>query len=340
MPPQSEHGAVLVLGGGVLGLACALELLKNGFHVELWAPARGMAPPGFLWLLPPYRVMPQDVTSMWAVETLAELKDLRKSRPDLIETTRVVSVSRSRMAPHPASVLLSNFVQGEAVLHEAGVKVVLNSEEGYVDGIAFDSFIVDAAAYLKFLRAEVVRLGGVIRSQSVESLLEAKEKAKEAGIDVVVNATGWQAGILAGDAACVSVFGQISLIRCPEVSNTIFDEDTGAYALYRPGAEHLEIGGIAVDGVESRAVRAEHTEWISQNVGRLLPCTRGKPVDDSWAGFRPGRHSGARVEAEGMVVHAYGLGGSGFICSVGVARQVVRECRRECSSDAGQLARL
>jgi hypothetical protein len=39
-------------------------------------------------------------------------------------------------------------------------------------------------------------------------------------------------------------------------------------------------------------------------------------------GFRPAREGGLRVEREGDVVHAYGVGGLGYLYAFGVAERV------------------
>ena len=52
---------IVVVGGGVVGLTCALELARSvgaraDVSVELWREKRGQAPPNAMWEVPPYKV--------------------------------------------------------------------------------------------------------------------------------------------------------------------------------------------------------------------------------------------------------------------------------------------
>ena len=103
-----------------------------------------------------------------------------------------------------------------AVLEEPDVAAVINHDEGYADGIAYDSPVIHTAAYLQFLEEAVRSAGGTRRHKEVNSVRDAVKEALAAGFDMLVNATGMAAGKLAADDECFPCFGQIIAVDAPE----------------------------------------------------------------------------------------------------------------------------
>ena len=55
---------IVVVGAGVIGLTCALTLLKDlgqTCQIEVFAAGRGQQPPNALWEYPPYNMFPKDL---------------------------------------------------------------------------------------------------------------------------------------------------------------------------------------------------------------------------------------------------------------------------------------
>jgi D-amino-acid oxidase len=75
---------------------------------------------------------------------------------------------------------------------------------------------------------------------------------------------------------------------------------------------------------------AHETESIWQRTSSLEPslCTSGTEVLATFAGLRPGRQDGTRIELEKreagrIVVHNYGAGGTGYQAGLGMGMEAV-----------------
>ena len=77
----------------------------------------------------------------------------------------------------------------------------------------------------------------------------------------------------------------------------------------------------------------------------MVPALRGAPIVGEWAGLRPSRRpeaGGLRLEkdplADAALIHNYGHGGSGVLCSWGCAAAVTRLAARVASDLGGTSA--
>jgi len=148
---------------------------------------------------------------------------------------------------------------------------------------------------------------------------------------VVVNCTGLGSVALVGDAAMTPVRGVLVLVHCPGVEHVFSDESSLGPALsyiVPKGVDVVACAGCAEPGATGLEVSSAEAAAVQARCAELLPALRGAPVLSAWAGLRPVRDS-VRLEADALpggvrVVHNYGHGGSGVVCSWGCAEEVVR----------------
>jgi len=277
---------------------------------------------------------------------------------------RSVSLSLSgRIADNPDAGHLPTYVHSlDAVASEPAVRAVLGQGVAarFTDAVAYDAPVIDTAAYLAWLRAEILQLGGIItyggRGDIPGCLREftAGVRAVHDGLGtadvVVINCTGVGAGTFTPDPAVYPCRGQVLHLPRPPPA---IDERQGphdATALYdmalccnsaylipsaRPDGP-LEMGGTADNHRNSLEPDLRQSAGILARVCDVVPAVRGlaaavaAPGDAplrAWCGLRPMRTGGFRLEAEAAgpgawVVHNYGYGGSGYTCSWGAAQAV------------------
>ncbi len=141
---------------------------------------------------------------------------------------------------------------------------------------------------------------------------------------VVVNASGIGAKQLAGDEGVGPIRGQTMFVKTNFSELVMMEGSEYTYIIPRALS-----GGVIIGGIKSDRVDAEVDVALKSDIlRRINRISNGafKDVDlnavTDIVGFRPGRKSGIRVEREDDVVHAYGVGGAGYIYSFGVAEAV------------------
>ncbi|KAJ3907558.1 hypothetical protein F5879DRAFT_986370 [Lentinula edodes] len=156
-------------------------------------------------------------------------------------------------------------------------------------------------------------------------------------VDVVVNASGVGAKYLGGveDMLVEESRGQTMLVRTKETTVICQSGDLYAYSIPRLDGTAV-IGGISQPGNTSTVLDpALRAEILRRARLITVPGAYPERVEDldiveEMVGIRPGRIGGVRVEKEvlqtvpvvGMkVVHAYGVGGTGYKYSAGVAKR-------------------
>ncbi|KAL7770425.1 hypothetical protein CFE70_000359 [Pyrenophora teres f. teres 0-1] len=176
-------------------------------------------------------------------------------------------------------------------------------------GISFTSVSINAPQHIQYLKSQLEAQGVKFLRRKLEHLDSAflSEHTK-----VVFNCIGNGARHLPGvqDQKCFPVRGQILLARAPQIGQNII----------RHGKDYETTGDTF----------AHESESIWKRTTTLVPSldVPGTEILATFAGLRPGRLGGARIERETriddrIVVHNYGAGGTGYQAGFGMAMEAV-----------------
>jgi D-amino-acid oxidase len=311
---------VLVVGGGVSGLSCAVALLEAGHDVVLWArrlpPDTTSNVAAAFWY--PYRADPPDRVLGWAKASHARFVALADDATSGVSRRPAVELVQADAAWPSWGGAVPSLRSARA--HEL--------PPGAQAGLWFDGIVIDMRRYLDWLRARVSALGGKVTLHEIGDLREAL-----AVRSIVVNCTGLGARELCDDEELFPIRGQLVRVQDPGLAAVILDERTDGEITYVvPRGDDVVLGGTSEVGDDDLSVRPEATASILARCIALAPSLAGAPVVAQVVGLRPGRSS-VRLEAErvagGLVVHDYGHGGAGVTLSWGCAHEVVALVRAE-----------
>ncbi|MFD4374235.1 NAD(P)/FAD-dependent oxidoreductase [Streptomyces sp. NPDC058486] len=307
---------VIVVGGGVVGLATAVTLAERGLRVRLWsrdpAEATTSAVAGALWW--PYRIEPAEEAGAWALESLRVYGELAAAP----EETGV------RWVPGVHADTVLDGLGAWAARVEGLRQLPAGEVPGpYATGLAARLPLIDMPVHLAWLRARLEAAGGVVERRAVKDWEEPAAAAP-----VVVNCTGLAARELVPDDGLRPVRGQLVLVENPGVEEWFTAADAGAaqttYFFPQPG--RLILGGTAEEDAEDLAPDPATAAAIVARCALIRPEIAEARVLAHRVGLRPARTGGVRVEAEplpggGRLVHHYGHGGPGVTVAWGCARR-------------------
>ncbi|WP_425247363.1 NAD(P)/FAD-dependent oxidoreductase [Streptomyces sp. NEAU-NA10] len=306
-----RNGEVVVVGGGVIGLATAVVLAERGRRVRVWTrdpvERTTSAVAGALWW--PYHIEPLASARTWALRSLEVYEELA-------------------MRPGTTGVRLVDGVMGETDLDDVerwaadrltGLRRATAEEYGAGRGIWARLPLIDMTVHLPWLRERLLRAGGTVEERTVSDLAEADAP-------VVVNCTGLGARALAADASVRPQRGQLVVVENPGISTWLVStgpDGESAYLLPQPG--RLLLGGTAEDDAWSLEPDPAVAEGIVRRCAALRPEVAEARVLDHRVGLRPVRDA-VRLEREILpdgrtVVHHYGHGGGGVTVAWGCAEE-------------------
>lgn len=189
---------------------------------------------------------------------------------------------------------------------------------GYLQGIKYQTFIMDMPVYLPYLTERFLRNGGLFFRRKFHTL----EELALLDADVVFNCTGLGAKELACDQNMVGIKGQLAIIRYrPDLVDAI--KHDGFYAFPQPQTNRIILGGTTVESFDTLADPGTNQTIINANK-RILPGLKQSDVIDTVAGLRPYRRIDIRIEPQmidgKLIIHNYGHGGGGVTLSWGSAK--------------------
>lgn len=302
---------MLVVGGGVAGLTCALELLDAGYSVQVAARellgATTSAVAAAFWY--PYRAYPEGQVNLWAQASLHVFMRLAQDPATGVLRRETIELGPFTGTPGWASIAEQ--------FHPARAEEL---PPGFRDGFGFTSAVIETGVYLPWLQAQVAARGGRIVQRTVERLDAVKEHA------VVINCSGLGARTLVPDPSMQPIRGQIVRVENLGFSRVWIDENSGPEITYIvPRSFDVVLGGTSEPGEEDRTPDPRRTREILGRCARLEPRIAEAKVLSVAVGLRPGRPT-VRLEAERagdtLVVHNYGHGGAGVTLSWGCAAAV------------------
>jgi D-amino-acid oxidase len=301
-----------VIGGGVIGLTCALELARAGHAVRVLTAdpveRTTSAAAAALWF--PYRAAPAEAVLRWAATTLGVLTELAADPATGVLLVPGTVVSRT---PEPDLWWAPAVPQ-----HRPSTPDEL--PPGVPAGTRCTLPVADMGRYLAWLLA-------ACRATGVEVEFTRVRRLDEVPGDVVVLAAGLASGPLLGDDSCVPVQGQVVRLADPGLDGWLLDEDNPAGLTYVvPRGADVVVGGTAVDGATSTEPDPAVERAVLDRACALVPALRGAPVLSRTVGLRPGRPTVRleRLDVGGRpVIACYGHGGAGVTLSWGCAADVV-----------------
>jgi D-amino-acid oxidase len=302
-----------VVGGGVIGLTCALELARAGHRARVVTadPVQRTtsAVAAAVWF--PYRAFPADAVLRWAgasLEAFGRLADHPASGVALRPGTIVDRVPEPDLWWTPA-----------VPEHRPATAAELPAGAPY--GTRCTLPVVDMGRYLPWLAGECAAAGVAVTADRVVRLTDVPG-------DVVVVAAGLASGSLLGDDTMVPLQGQVVRLADPGLEGWLIDEDNPAGMTYVvPRGRDVVVGGTAVAGATSTEPDPTVEAAILERACALVPTLRGQPVLSRAVGLRPGRPAVRldRTQVDGRpVIACYGHGGAGVTLSWGCAADVVR----------------
>jgi D-amino-acid oxidase len=304
---------VEVVGAGVVGLTCALELARAGWRVRVVAdraPAQTTsAVAAAIWF--PYAAAPAERVNAWGAVTLRRFLDLagdaqagialrggvlchRDADPDLAWTAAVPAHRPARAGELPP---------------------------GVPAGIWCELPVIQMDIYLRWLQRQVAAAGATIAPPRRVGALD------ELDAPAVVVAAGLGARELVDDDRVLSVRGQVVRVRNPGLDRWLIDDDHPEGMTYVvPRDADVVLGGTADRGAEDTEPDPGVEAGILARARALVPALRDAEVVSRAVGLRPARAAVRleRADAGGRtVIHCYGHGGAGVTLSWGCAAEVV-----------------
>ena len=308
--------AVPVIGGGVIGLTCALELAGAGHRVRLLAAdppeATTSAVAAALWF--PYHAAPAEAVLRWGAASLTRFEQLAE---DPATGVRLLPGTVGHRTPEP------DLWWGPAV---PGHRPARPEElpPGAPAGTRCTLPVIDMQRYLAWL-------AGRCRAAGVDFVSERVARIDDVDGDVVVVAAGLASGPLLDDDSLVPVQGQVVRLPDPGLSGWLLDEENPAGLTYAvPRGHDVVCGGTAVEEASGTDPDPAVEAAVLDRVCALVPgLDRGRVLSRA-VGLRPGRPAVRleRLDVGGRaVVACYGHGGAGVTLSWGCAADVVELVR-------------
>ncbi|MEU4804042.1 FAD-dependent oxidoreductase [Actinosynnema sp. NPDC023587] len=305
-------GDIAVVGGGVIGLTCALRLAEAGHRVEVVADlAPGdtvSAVAGGLWF--PYLAAPADAVLRWARVSLARFAELA-ALPGTGVWRREGVVLHRHADPD---------LSWTAVVPDCRPATAGELPPGVTSGVVCTLPVVDTAAYLAWLAESCAAAGVAVRRAHVTRLGDLPQP-------VVVVAAGLRSGALLGDPTLEPVRGQVVRLANPGLTRWVVDDDNPAGMTYViPRGHDVVCGGTADRGATATGLDVEVERAVLDRAVALVPELRDAPVVSRAVGLRPSRPAVRldRVRHSGRaVISCYGHGGAGVTLSWGCAADVV-----------------
>ena len=303
---------IIVIGCGVCGLSSAIQLLEIGHSVTIWA--RDLPPhttsnvAAAVWF--PYKAYPEHLVTKWGQQTFEIFGTLANDPETGIVMKQCVMLLDQPEPPpvwHTSVRAFRSATQPEL--------------QGYTDGYAFETPVIEMPMYMNYLMRRFQQAGGTVVQREVHQLEEPLQAC-----DVVINCTGLGARALVHDTAMYPIRGQIVRVGALEGQHVVLDESSDWVTYIVPRLSDCIFGGTSDEGNWSLEPDPATASAIVARCQQLLPEGRNIEVLEHLVGLRPGRDQ-VRLEREvvaanKLVVHNYGHGGAGVTLSWGCAQEV------------------
>jgi len=291
---------IVVVGAGVVGLSCALRLLRAGHRVDVLARDLPLettsSVAAAIWY--PYQALPQDKVTAWGKAAYDEFARLAAQGVDAVAMRSGTEMMHNRM-PDPW------WIDAVPALER------VEPHAPYGDAWSFVTPVIDMPRYLAWLTEQVQDAGGTLTRMGLARLPEGP---------LVVNCSGLGSRALAADTSTTPVRGQVVVVEQVGLEEWWLAEDGPTYVI--PRTTDIVLGGTDEEGEWSRSPSPETAADIVRRAAALVPEVAQARVIQHKVGLRPARPE-VRLERVGDVIHCYGHGGAGVTLSWGCADEVL-----------------
>ncbi len=291
-------------------MSCAIRLQQAGHQVDVVARDLPLettsSVAAAIWY--PYRAFPFERVTAWSGATYVELERLSKDQDTGIRMVEGTELHRRRTSDPWWRNAVPTLTRVSAM------------PPPYVDGWTFRTPVVEMPVYLRWLARVFAEGGGTLTRMALSALPDQGE--------VVVNATGLGARLMAEDKSVMPVRGQVVYVEQFGLDRWWLDGDGPTYVV--PRSEDVVVGGTDEEGEWSRTPDPKVAAAILERAAVLVPELARARVLRHKVGLRPARPQ-VRLEEEDVptgtsrverIVHCYGHGGAGVTLSWGCADEV------------------
>ena len=220
--PKAESGVVVVVGGGIIGLSTAQELLQRGHRVitvtKSGSPQNttSAVAAGFVF---PYLLKPISKCEEWVKLTVDHCKNPPK--PELVGPLKAFAIH------------VQERVDGEPEWGQCGLDYrrmdaseladFNKKREGWlpaIDGFVVETFWINTPAYLDWLVEDIKGMGGkLLPNKELSSLMDVTSDADICSsggtneVKAIVNCTGVYARSFVGDKDLYPMYGQVISLK-------------------------------------------------------------------------------------------------------------------------------
>lgn len=298
---QNSKKKVAVVGAGVIGLSTAILAQEAGYNVTIFSDKNSC-----------------ETTSAKAAASFKPHEVVYDSRVHEMVQSGWMDFEQITVRPFAKNSGVRKHVHWEgASTPKASVKyleVMEDVEEherpevpgGYAYGWKYKTFFIDTSVYLPWLKDQFENREGKIISKKLEDPTEFRELPA----DIIFNCTGLGARELVNDTHMVPLKGQIVLLGPRKDMDWSISAD-GFYVY--PRTNDTVLGGTIEEGVEDLNIDTGAIHLLLRGNKRILPDISYSDIIKTYAGLRPYRTEGVRIEAEEIdnqkIIHNYGHGG-------------------------------
>ncbi|TMW61971.1 hypothetical protein Poli38472_009464 [Pythium oligandrum] len=281
---------VVVVGGGIIGLATALALLENGFkRVHVLAKSFDDITShvaGAIWMpfaLPAH--IDSQQTQKWCEESIEWLAKLYRQHGEAVGIHYVdgddVSALGTPGVTHP---YWAHCVENFRLLTQDEAAAVC---PGMTHGSSFRTIIYKPMTLMTWLHEQIRQRGGTFEQRNLESL-------DDVDCDLLVNCTGVGTKALVGDDSMSPIRGQVLTVQHPSIKRflmVVHRDGQHTYVLPRPGGE-LVVGGTVQLNNWSLENSPADIDGIWTRACALVPELASGKILGEHCGLRPGRADG------------------------------------------------
>lgn len=220
----------IILGSGVQGLTCALQLQSQGWNVIVIS-ASSLSDTvswgaGAIWEYPPFQVEPEEAAKRWVLASLKPFCSLAE-HPGIdcgVRVRRTYYVYRDQAIGKKAFARTAEPAGAVFDLHEGlppPGSLCENSLHTY--GFSYRAPIVCMSTYLPWLQQMVLSLGGQMLTRLLVSEADVSAAIDEFNAQIVVNCLGLGASNVFKDASLFGVLGDLVYVQSASHVEQDFD---------------------------------------------------------------------------------------------------------------------